>query len=244
MNKYTLKVILESEAIFNSGEEEQNLVNNKVLVDEYGFVYFHAKTLKGQLRKKAKWLENKLASIKGKDKIIKYKESIVKLFGSEYRDSKTKNDSQQNEFNKALAYNNRGVMILSNLELKKEIRDYFKSININNELDNLEYKITPYDIMEAQTNRRARIQIGKDGVSEEHMMMTYHTVKDGLIFYSEINFLDEIDENDLTALNAIVSSLENLGSSINRGRGKIKAELLDEEGQRVKANDLGVFLNE
>lgn len=247
MRKYKLKLTLESEAIFNSGEEEQNLVNNKVLADEYGFVYFHAKTLKGQMRKRAKWLGNILADIKKKDKIEDYEKSIVKLFGSKYRGNENaenfdgKKDGNQND--EILGYNNRGIMTLSNLELSKEIRDYFKAINEVKEED-IDYKITPYDMIEAQTNKRTRIQIDNNGIAKDKMMMTYHAIKDGLEFYSEINLLEDIDIKDLTALNAIVNSLESIGSSIKRGRGKIKAELLDRNGDRVEANNLGVFFNE
>lgn len=243
MDKYFLKITLKSEAIFNSGEEEQNLVSDKVLADEYGFVYFHAKTLKGQLRKRAEWLRNKLLQIKGEEKIKAYEKSIVKLFGSEYQGNKVKNSLSKAKKNRDTDYNHRGIMTLRNLELSEELRDYLKFINSNRDTDNLEYKITPYDMIEAQTNRRTRIQIGEDGTNEESMMMTYHTVKDGLVFYSEINFLDEIDKKDLTALNAIVNSLEYIGSSINRGRGKIKAELLINKIEKIEACDLGVFLD-
>lgn len=248
MNKYLLKITLKSEAIFNSGEEEQNLVNDKVLADEYGFVYFHAKTLKGQLRRRARWLGNKLAKINGEDNIPAYEESIIKLFGSEYQGGSVQSksgDKKNEELNTRVPdYNHRGIMTLTNLELEKELRDYFRSINNDDNENDLEYKITPYDMIEAQTNRRTRIQLGEGGTCEEHMMMTYHTVKDGLVFYSEINLLDEINGKDLAVLNAIVNSLDNIGSSINRGRGKIKAVLLNDKREKVEASDLGVFFDE
>ncbi|WP_026895709.1 RAMP superfamily CRISPR-associated protein [Clostridiisalibacter paucivorans] len=227
MNKYLLKITLKSEAIFNSGEEEQNLVNDKVLADELGFVYFHGKTLKGQLRKKAKWIEEKIEKIKGKEGVKPFKQSIIKLFGSEFGGGK----EQLEESSQIVIPSQRGIMTITNLELPKNIRDYFKNINDYKDED---YKITPYDMIKAQTQKRTRIQIKESGTVENGMMMTYHTVKDGLVFYSEIGFLERIDFKDLISLNIVVKSLDSIGSSINRGRGKIKAELLNENCKLIK----------
>lgn len=231
MSKYFIKVTLLSEAIFNSGEEEQNLVNEKVLTDENGFVYFHAKTLKGQLRSRGAWIAKRLEELdkeKDEDKRAStgFNESIEKLFGSEFQKTAPK----------------RGMMTLSNLELNKEVQNYLMALN-REEHEDIYYNITPYDLMEAQTNKRPRIQT-QNGVAKEHMMMTYHTVKDGLVFYSQINLLEKVSQKDLVALNAVVSSMEWLGASINRGRGKIKAQLLCEDGKAIQGmNDLGVFFN-
>lgn len=227
MNKYLLKITLKSEAVFNSGEEEQNLVNDKVLADEFGFVYFHGKTLKGQLRKKAKWIEEKIEKIKGKEGARPFNESIIKLFGSEFSGGK----EHQKESSKMLIPRQRGIMTITNLELPKDIRNYFKNINDYNDED---YKITPYDMIKAQTQKRTRIQIEESGTVENGMIMTYHTVKDGLAFYSEIGFLERIDFKDLISLNIVVKSLDSIGSSINRGRGKIKAELLKKNGKAIE----------
>ena len=175
-NKYRLKVVIKSEAIFNSGEEDENLVNQKVLADKYGRVYFHAKSLKGELKNTAYWILEQYKLIDSK-RAKSFLNSIIKLFGINSEEIKlhfNKNDDSKGSI--------QGIINLSNLELDNRTKSWIKQIQLEDREDEY-YRITPQDFINAQTNVRTSIKL-KNGVVEDKMMTTYHTVKNGLAFYS------------------------------------------------------------
>jgi CRISPR/Cas system CSM-associated protein Csm3 (group 7 of RAMP superfamily) len=221
--RYIIKITLESEAVFNSGEEDRNLVNEKVLSDEDGFVYLHAKTFKGILRQRGKWICDKLGGI-----YEEFDNNIIdRMFGTqgnpildddtEYIGSTT------------------SILQIGNLELNDDIKEIFRLFNTSE--DGIDYKITPYELEQAQTNIRTKIKIGEKGVVQEHRTMAYHTVKKGLEFYSNVNLninnaKERVKYELLLAL--IVNNIDKIGASVNRGRGQVKGELLYENKEKVR----------
>nr|WP_131464525.1 RAMP superfamily CRISPR-associated protein [Acetivibrio straminisolvens] len=232
MSEYKIKVKICSEAIFNSGERERNLVQTKVLSDPYGFVYFHAKTLKGQLKRQAFWLLKQYAKIdyiKGTNHAASFIKSYEKLFGEPNEDEKEIIKKYVKEYESK--WKSPGLMRLSNLELDIAIRNYF--INLQNEdKENDYYRISPHDLIEAQTNIRTNIQLD-DGIVKDKMFHSFHTVKDGLTFYSTISFEEDVSETNepdlLKDLSRIIRSFRRIGAGIHRGRGEIEAHLLFED---------------
>ncbi|WP_273319713.1 RAMP superfamily CRISPR-associated protein [Vallitalea guaymasensis] len=221
--RYIIKVTLESEAVFNSGEEDKNLVNEKVLCDEEGFVYLHAKTFKGILRQRGKWVFDKLIKINKEFD----DNAIDRMFGTEGNpilDTDTE-----------YVGSTTSMLQIGNLELDSDIKEVFR---LSNRLkDDIDYKITPYELVQAQTNTRTKIKIDETGVVQEHRTMAYHTVKKDLEFYSHVNLNvnsdEEIKKYELL-LALIVKNIDKIGGSVNRGRGQVKAELLYENKQKVK----------
>lgn len=209
--EYQIEVEICSETIFTAGEVEGNLVRTRALTDENGFVYFHAKTLKGQLRRQALWVlrqyEN-IDSYNGTKAAESFKNSIDYLFGKE-------------------GGNNAGALKLGNLELPLMVREYF-IIMQQQDLKKEYYRISAHDLIEGQTQIRTGIQIDESGTAKDKMLTTYHTVKDGLIFYSDISFenTDENFEKYLEDFIKIIYSFRRIGAGIHRGRGEIKARLL------------------
>lgn len=219
-HKYTVEVTLASEAIFNSGEKERNLVHAKALADRYGLVYFHAKTFKGQLKRQAFWLLQQYRSFDER-RAQQFLRSIIALFGI--------NRDELNLFANGLGDNDQqsaGMMKLGHLQLDERIRQFFIQLQL---LDRQERYtvISPHDLIEAQTCIRTSVQI-EDDVVRDRMMTTYHTVKEGLTFYSEVVF-----EEDASAyirdLERIVCSLRRIGAGIHRGRGRVVARLLSQD---------------
>ncbi|OEF97141.1 RAMP superfamily CRISPR-associated protein [Desulfuribacillus alkaliarsenatis] len=225
-DSYKIQMRLCSEAIFDSGERERNTVQSKVLSDSYGFVYFHAKTLKGQLKKQAYWLLKQYKTI---DEIQKtnygesFYESIVRLFG--FNSQETSKLPEGNKYN-----SNRGsvpgVMRLSNLELDETIRRYFIQLH-QEDLEQDYFRLSPYELINAQTNVRIGIQM-EDGVIKNNMFNSYHTVKEGMYFYSNVTFEDvsEVKQPVIDDLARIIYSFKRIGAGIHRGRGEISAQLL------------------
>jgi len=214
---YRIEVRICSEAIFSSGESESNIAHTKVLADRYGFVYFHAKSLKGQLKRQAFWLLEQYKSIDDQ-RAKSFFHSIVKLFGINQKEidiyySKPE-DFKQHE---------QGLMKLSHLELDEHIRAYF--IKMQNEDEDKEYyNLSPHELIEAQTHIRTGIQI-VDGVVKDKMLTTFHTVRKGLVFYSRLSF-DNNPSDYLNDLHLIIRSFRKIGAGIHRGRGEIQARFL------------------
>lgn len=216
---YKIEVRLLSEAIFSSGEGERNLVHSKVLADRHGFVYLHAKTLKGQLKQRAFWLWNQYRSC-DEQRADEFLESTVRLFGINNEERKFygvetgRNDTRLDSV---------GIMKLGHLQLDEKIRSFFLNIMHRDKLNEY-YTHTHHDLIEAQTHVRTSIQV-EDGVVVERRITNYHTVKKGLIFYSTLWF-DEDPSRYLSDLNRIIRSFRRIGAGTHRGRGKIEARLL------------------
>jgi len=223
MNEYKIEVEILSEAIFTSGEKERNLVQSRAQTDSNGFVYFHGKTLKGQLKRQAFWLLGQYAKLDMR-KADSFLESLIKLFG--INSNEIININNRYGLKYSGEYNRSGLMRLSNLELDEKVRNYFIACQIEDEANGY-YRISPHDLIEAQTHVRTGIQL-EDGVIKNKMLNTFHTVRKGLVFYSAVSFENVADDADLLIddLAKIVYSFRRIGAGIHRGRGEIKSRLL------------------
>lgn len=228
---YKIEVRICSEAIFSSGEKERNLVQNKVLADRYGLVYFHAKTLKGQLKRQAFWLLRQYQSFDGQraESLLR---SIVKLFGINRAELEWVAPALLQAYPPSCP----GIMKLGPLQLDERIRNYFIVLQSEDAGDGY-YQISPHDLLEAQTHIRTGIQL-EQGMAKDKRLTTYHTVKEGLVFYSPL-FFDEDPAACLGDLQRIVGLLDRIGAGIHRGRGEIEAFLLTDGREVDYINDSG-----
>ncbi|QDR78922.1 hypothetical protein [Sporomusa termitida] len=217
---YQIEVRLCSEAIFSSGEKECNLVQDRVLTDKYGLVYLHAKTFKGQLKRQAFWLLERYRSF---DQALAQAllANMAVIFGMNQEETSLARLSPD----RRLLYQP-GIMHLGHLELDERIRQHLIGLQAGGEAALL----SPFDLIEAQTNTRTGIQIA-DGAAKDGRLTTYHTVKQGMVFYSTVRFTAD-PEPYLADLQRIVCSLDRLGAGIHRGRGLVKAQFLI-NGQRI-----------
>lgn len=231
-----IQVELKTETIFNSGESDSNIVNTKALTDNDGFVYFHSKTLKGQLKDRAFWLYDRYdQSCDGQEQAKKMANAIAYLFGIEQEElmSRYPDKTKYNEFTKKLDDSFQkeplyceGHLKIGNLEFDKEFKEIFKSLRKNDE-DYINFSKDA--LIKAQTNIRTNIVIGENGVTQDKFLGKYHTIRSGFKFESTLNYIPENDEKAesfKSELEMIVKSLDRIGSSINRGRGKVVSKLL------------------
>ncbi len=216
VSDHKIEVRIRSEAIFNSAEKEDNTVQNKVLSDGFGFVYFHAKSFKGQLKNQAMWLWKQYNAM---DQVIarSFFRSIVKLFGINQEEEKCCLGTT------GIVGSEQGIMKLSNLCLDARIRDWFLQM-YDEDISKGYFRLSPQDLIEAQTHIRTSIQLD-EGVVQDKMMTTFHTVKEGLAFYSTLYF-DEDRSDYLGDVYRIVHSIRRIGAGIHRGRGLVEARLL------------------
>lgn len=224
-DEYVLEIRLLSEAIFASGEKERNLVQSRALSDDYGFVYFHAKSLKGQLKRQALWLLRQYIAIGKGDYAQAYNflHSIDALFGvntwelgkawglEEFMSDYLK----YMQIEKGLR--GQGMMRLTHLELPHEVKDAFRAMIESD-------AFSSHELISAQTSVRTEIQLD-EGIVKDGMLNTYQAVKKGLVFQAKI-FFEEDPSQVLLDLLRIICSLDRIGAGVHRGRGEIEAKLL------------------
>lgn len=224
-----IRVRLLSEAIWDSGEQAANHVHTQALSDTNGFVYYHAKTFKGQLKKQAIWLYRLYKEAGEKETAAQFIEAVADLFGWGKEEEKT----YQIENVKWRT----GIMRLGHLELPDAVKKYLLGLlqeDIDSEGPHF-YHFSPQDLLEAQTQIRAMIQL-ENQIVKDRMFRLFHTVKEEMTFESRLEFETLPQLYQLKTLLRIVCSLERLGAGVNRGRGKVKATLWI-NGQSVKNID-------
>lgn len=228
-----IEVKLVSEAIFDSGEMDGNLVQTKVLADPYGFVYFHGKSLKGQLKRQAFWILEQYKEMGQEERARDFYYSMIKLFGM----NKEEHDQYGIDSVNYTKVEPQGVMKLSHLQLDERIREQFRALQkiTSNHMD--DFILSPYELIEAQTNIRTGIQL-ENGVVKQGRTTTYHTVKDGLIFYAYVSLPECLSEEIIEDLRRIVHSYRRIGAGIHRGRGEVQSRLisLEKEDRDVSRN--------
>lgn len=225
VSEYILELRLLSETVFSSGEKERNLVQSRALTDRYGFVYFHAKSLKGQLKRQALWLVQQYIAMgeAGKIRAKAFLDSMDILFGVnkwELEKAWTPQDFMHSYLHckqEVGGLRGQGIMKLTHLELPQVVRDYFRNI-----VGSAEFSV--HDLIAAQTHIRTEIQL-EEGVVKDRMLNTYQAVKKGLVFQSRL-FFDEDPTSVLPDLLRILYSLDRVGAGIHRGRGEVEAKLL------------------
>ncbi|KAA9004868.1 hypothetical protein F4V43_09555 [Paenibacillus spiritus] len=224
--EYVLELLLLSETVFSSGEKERNLVQNRSLADSEGFVYYHAKSLKGRLKRQGLWLLQQYIAMgeEGKSRAYALLDSMDTLFGIsvwELRHAWTPQDFMSNYLERKQSeggLRGQGIMKLTNLELPQEVRAYFRDAIRKGEF-------STHDLIAAQTHIRTQIQLEENGTVKDKMLNTYQAIKKGLVFHSRL-FFDEDPSDVLADLARIVYSMERIGANIHRGRGEIESRLL------------------
>lgn len=250
-----IEVELKTETIFNSGESDSNIVHTKVLTDVDGFVYFHSKTLKGQLKDRAFWLYDRYSeSGDGKEKAKKMANVIAYLFGIEEQELISRYPNEENSvknsepknFKDSLDYDLypsfqknplycEGHLKIGCLEFSQEFKSMFNQLKKTNDRTAEEYiRFSNDALIKAQTNIRTSISIGENGVTKDKFLGKYHTVRAGFKFEANLDFIPENDTKvDVSEfepeLKMIVMALDRIGASTNRGRGKVSSRLINTE---------------
>lgn len=224
-DEYILEVRLRSDALFKSGEKERNLVQSRAQTDAYGFVYFHAKSLKGQLKHQALWLVRQYIAMgeTGHSRACAFLDSMDMLFGIntwELERAWEPQDFMRGYLamkQKERGLRGQGIMKLTHLELPPKVKAYFQGMVTVGEF-------SVHDLIDAQTHIRTEIQL-EEGHIKQKMLNTYQAVKRGLVFQSRLYF-EEDPSAALPDLMRIISSLDRVGAGVHRGRGQVEARLL------------------
>ena len=203
MNKYSIRLHLNSDTTFGRGDGIAGLVDSEVEHDENGLPYLRGRSLKGLLQEEC---ANILFSLKQADYTQLYDlEKIAdKLFGKGGSDLKA--DAK---------------MFVGDAVLPKDLFDAVK-FAIQEE------QIKPDEVFKSLTTTRRQTAMNEKGAPRKESLRSVRVVLRETVFESELMFSEDFqpDSNEIALLGACVASLRRVGLGRNRGRGKVTARLL------------------
>lgn len=195
-----ISVELLSETIFGSGYSVPGSVDLEIVHDDLGLPYFKGKTFKGKLREEC---ENILTFIKNQKLKEEYSNALIRMFG------KADNDEHN-------------LVKFSDLKVNKNIADYIEyGIKNSNPIFSKE------EVLQALTSKRYFTKIDENGVAEDGSLRQFRVINSGLNLQCDLTLERELNDVELQLLSAGIKSLKHLGLLENRGKGLIKASLID-----------------
>ncbi len=213
MKAYILKFILESDATFGRGDGVAGVVDVEVQHDEWGCPYLGGRSLKGLLVCECAEILDALP------KAIKPRwEGVAqRLFG-----------------NPGSTLEDNAVLFVGNARLPDDLCAAIAQ-------DVQRGKVRREEVLESLTALRRQTAMDESGVPKEHTLRTVRVILRETPFEAKLRFAEGPNEDDLALLAACVKAFRRAGTGRNRGRGRIRAELLDTNHQPVPDDLFDVF---
>ncbi len=102
--------------------------------------------------------------------------------------------------------------------------------------------ITRAEVLESLTALRRQTEMDAvTGAPLENTLRTMRVILRGTPFEAELNFQQPPSDDERALLAACVKALRRAGTGRNRGRGKVKAALLDADGREVTETHFALF---
>lgn len=208
--KMYIHITLKSDATFGRGEGVAGLVDEEVEHDpETGLPYLRGRTLKGLLVEEC---ANILYALErqNSEALVKLKKAAGFLFG---RPGSTLDDDARMHVGSALLPE----------ELRQAVEVHIKRI-----------ELSPAEVLESLTAIRRQTAVDEEsGAPKEGSLRSIRVVLRETTFIASLDFDEEPDEDAKALLAACVLCLRRAGLGRNRGRGRLKARLLDENKKDI-----------
>jgi CRISPR/Cas system CSM-associated protein Csm3 (group 7 of RAMP superfamily) len=218
MTHYLLKLTLLSDATFGRGDGLAGVVDAEVQHDADGFPYLGGRTLKGLLGAEGADIIFALGKALPSTEAAKWSDAEKRLFG---------------ESGAALA--GEANLRVGPAQLPADLRAVVAR-------DIADEGITPADVLESLTAiRRQTAMDPESGAPMKNTLRSMRVILRGTPFVADLNFAQRPEEDDLALLAACVMALHRAGTGRNRGRGRLRAELLDADGAAVTEQHFGSF---
>jgi CRISPR/Cas system CSM-associated protein Csm3 (group 7 of RAMP superfamily) len=215
MNTYILRFVLESDATFGRGDGLAGVVDVEVQHDEWGCPFLGGRALKGLLVSECAEI---LAALPDAVK-PRWQAAAQRLFGSP-------GSGQQDN----------ALVSIGDARLPDDLR-----AAIRQDIEKENGSLKPQEVLESITALRRQTAIDETGVPLEHTLRTVRVILRGTPFEACLNFSASPSQDDLALLAACVKAFRRAGTGRNRGRGRLKAELLDSSGRPITDEHFKVF---
>lgn len=208
MLSYRLSLELLSDATFGRGDGVTGLIDAEVQHDDLGLPFLSGRTLKGLLGAECADIVYALERARP-DLAQDWRTTADRLFGRS-----------------GAALEGQSILRVGTARLPQDLRDAIHQDIRHN-------RLRPMEVLEMVTALRRQTAMDAWGVPREDTLRTMRVILRGVVFCADLDFLVNPTEKDLALLSACVKALRRAGTARNRGRGRLKAELLDKEGKIV-----------
>lgn len=209
-----LHLTLRSAATFGRGDGVAGLVDREVEQDRYGFPFLRGRTLKGLLREAA--------------------EEVVFAFEQQQdgKDWRKVKDDLFGQPSSNLEW--QGKLHVSDARLPWALRrQAMEQIDASRQKPTLDdQKLTPDDVLQSLTGIRRQTAMNHYGAPDHATLRSMRVILRGVSFESELSFTTSPTDDEWTLLAAATLNLRAAGTGRNRGRGWLRATLIDEEAAR------------
>lgn len=208
MRSYRLRLTLLSDATFGRGDGVAGLIDAEVQHDEVGLPFMGGRTLKGLLSAECADILYALKSARP-DQQDRWYSASERLFGCSGAD-----------------LNGEAILHVGTARLPDDLRLVL--------LDDVRRgRITPTEVLETITALRRQTAMNEWGVPLKNTLRTMRVILRDTVFWASLEFGVEPEPDDLALLAACVKALRRAGTGRNRGRGRLRSELIDERGSPV-----------
>jgi CRISPR/Cas system CSM-associated protein Csm3 (group 7 of RAMP superfamily) len=213
MSTYLLRFELKSDATFGRGDGVAGVVDVEVQHDEWGCPYLGGRSLKGLLVCECAEILTALPEAIR----LRWEKAAQRLFGNP---GSTLEDS--------------ALLFIGDAQLPGDLRTAIAH-------DVQRGRIRREEVLESLTALRRQTAMDESGVPQEHTLRTMRVILRQTPFEAELRFAEKPTEDDLALLAACVKAFRGAGTGRNRGRGRLKAELLDTNHQQITDDCFAIF---
>jgi len=213
MKEYTLKLELLSDATLGRGDGVAGLVDVEVQHDRYGLPYLGGRALKGLLGAECDDLVFALdkAGQKG------WQPVADRLFGR-----------------RGATMQGQAILRVGPAHLPDDLRQAIAHQIESDKRNKVTDPLTREGVLETLTTLRRQTAMDPEtGAPRQETLRTLRLVLRDTVLAARLTFRQEPEDKDLALLAATVKALRRAGTGRNRGRGRLRAELLDAAGQPV-----------
>lgn len=217
MKTYRLRIELESDATFGRGDGVAGVVDAEVQHDRFGLPYLGGRALKGLLGAECADILFALEAIDA-DTVARWQAAAQRLFGRS-----------------GGALQGQATLLVGPARLPADLRAAVAR-------DVREGTLRRDEVLESLTALRTQTAMDpQTGAPLKETLRTMRVILRGTPFEARLDFIQEPETDDLALLAACVKAFRRAGTGRNRGRGRLRAELLDASGQPATDTHFGDF---
>lgn len=209
MTDYRLRITLLSDATFGRGDGVAGLVDVEVQHDECGLPYLGGRALKGLLGSECADIVYSLRKARP-DQAGRWEAAEQRLFGKS-----------------GGALNGQALLRVGAARLPDDLRAAIAQ-------DLQQTGLKRADVLETLTAlRRQTAMDAETGAPQKDTLRTMRVILRNTILKASLAFTEAPQPDDLALLAACIKAFRRAGTGRNRGRGRVRAELLDIGGQPI-----------
>ena len=103
-------------------------------------------------------------------------------------------------------------------------------------------RLTRQDVLTSLTAVRRQTAVNGDGLPHDGSLRSMRVILRQTVFTAELNG-PQLEKEEVALLAASVLALRRAGTGRNRGRGKLEADLLDDQGNSILQTEYDTFVS-